>query len=153
MKVLDEEGQRALAAAGVADAVEHFAVGLFNAFLASSSRVMPSASLMIFWVSVRFSSSTGAAASVSAGASVAVFSVAGVSSVFAGSVVVWAGAAAQAAIARIMDTASRNARIFFTICFLLSNFTGNSAALFGCFHFTGHLHKKQGTNLRFFVFD
>ena len=34
------------------------------AFLASSSRVMPSASLMIFWVSVRLASSAGAGAGV-----------------------------------------------------------------------------------------
>ena len=38
-----------------------------------------------------------------------------------------AGAENAAAIAKIMETARRNARIFFTICFLLSNFTGNSA--------------------------
>ena len=37
------------------------------------------------------------------------------------------GPKAAAAIAKIMETARRNARIFFTICFLLSNFTGNSA--------------------------
>ena len=35
------------------------------AFLASSSRVMPSASLMIFWVGVRLASSTGGGVEVS----------------------------------------------------------------------------------------
>ena len=145
LKVLDEEGQRALAAAGVADAIEHFAVGLFNGLLGKLLKGHAFGFLddllglgEVFLLNR--SGSFGLGGSLRRG----IFrggSLFGLCRLRGG----LGGRGCAGGHRQNHGHCKQKCKNLFHDMFPPMKFLpGTVLALFGCFHFTGHLHKRTG---------